>query len=209
MKKKVKYTSLIKDTIKISSIVDQSLDIIEDFNILINTKSKEQKLIDSSLESQINTIDSSKYGIELGLYIPPFYILDDSVKKYLYGIKSKYTLLYFSDTSTYAYREPFIDSIYTNWFSDINYRQSVYTLHISLSNANEHMFSIDSLPGRSISNFKEHYNNGLFDLKNMFNLTNIPKYYLLDSSKRIIAINPNINIIQSFIKPISTIVDNK
>jgi len=178
----------------------QGAEFVDDFNALMTIKSKAQIVADSLLEAQLIYTDTSLYGLTIGKSIPPFYFYNGLEKKYIYGIKSKYLLLYISNTPNYAYKEPFIDSLSKLWFQDTIYRKEVFTQHISLAISNNQMFSNDSIPGRLISNFKESYNNGGFNLKKLFNLNSMPSYFLIDSSKKIIAIQPNINIIQSFLK---------
>jgi hypothetical protein len=192
---------IVENTPTISTMVDdEKIEEFEDFNILATFKSYDQLRVDSTLELQVKNIDSTKYGFDLGMYIPPFYIIDNDIKKYIYAISSKYTLLYFSDTTAFAYKEPLIDSLINLWFLDTLYRKALYTQHISLATANDHMFSNDSIPGRSISNFKENYNNGGFDLKKLFNLSTYPTFFLLDSAKKIVSINPSIESIKNIIK---------
>ncbi len=175
-------------------------EIVEKFDPLITFKSKHQEKIDSALALQIERCDSIQYGLQIGTQIPPFYFINENEeKKYLYGIASKFMLLYFSDTTAYAYREPFIDSIYSQWFNDVNFRKNVYTQHIALNTMSENMFFTDSLPGRSISNFKENYNNGGFDLKKLYKISSAPTYYLLDSTKRIVFIKPSLLDIQNIL----------
>ena len=201
IKKPLKMQKPITKGIENSKKIDsmQNIDLLEDFNSLDNIKNKEQLKVDSILEMQTKNIDSTIYGSDIGMYIPPFYIIDNNLKKFIYGIKSPYTLLYFSDTTEYAYKEPLIDSLTKLWFQDSIYRKSVYTQHISLAIINDHMFSNDSIPGRSISNFKESYNNGGFDLKKVYKLKSYPTYFLLDSTKKIVSINPNINQIKNIL----------